>query len=127
MPLLTEESIETIESVFTESPLTDAQLIELDRVKVGMLVGLQRRLAEAETREVEPAEFQELLTLTKVLLDLDQDTIAGVTRAARSTVSRWLSGETTPHRVARPSVFRELRKFTAERVRRHSDLKVRAE
>ncbi|MGB8502509.1 hypothetical protein [Mycobacterium sp.] len=97
-------------------------LVKAEGARVKSLEQLRDVLARAEKADVGRDEFQKLFVLAIRVLELDQDTTAGIMKASRPTVSRWASGQAAPHRVGRPSVFRELHKVANERLRQHSSL-----
>jgi len=97
-----------------------ASLVEADEARVKSLQLLRDLLARAEKTDIGDEDFKNLFTAAIRVLELDQDAAAGILRTSRPTVSRWASGRSTPHRVGRPSVFRELHKVASDRLRKHS-------
>ena len=98
--------------------LRDSQLT-YERHRVESLRSLCEALVTAEREDVSRGEFSELFALAMRVLELDQESAARMLKASRPTVSRWISGLAAPHRLARPTVFRELRKVAADRLRQH--------
>ena len=95
-----------------------AQQAEEPRVK--SLRDLRDALTDAEKSELERDDFRLLFVAALLVLELDQETAAGVVKASRPTVSRWMSGTAVPHRVGRASVFRELRKVAVDKLKQHN-------
>lgn len=95
-------------------------LVEAEETRIKSLEELRDVLAHAEKVEIERDDFHRLFVLAMRVLELDQDTAARIMKASRPTVSRWASGQAAPHRVGRPSVFRELRKVANDKLRQHS-------
>lgn len=95
-------------------------LVAAEGGRVKSLEELRDLLAEAEKIEVDRDQFRSLFALAIRMLELDQDTTAGIMKASRPTVSRWASGQSVPHRLVQPSIFRELRKVANDRIRKHS-------
>jgi DNA-binding transcriptional regulator YiaG len=91
-----------------------------EQARVKSLEQLRDALASAEKVDVERELFHKLFVLAIRVLELDQETAARIMKASRPTVSRWASGQAAPHRVGRPSVFRELRKVANDKLRQHS-------
>jgi DNA-binding transcriptional regulator YiaG len=91
-----------------------------EQARVKSLEQLRDVLASAEKNDVGRDAFHTLFVIALRMLELDQDTAARIMKASRPTVSRWMSGQAAPHRVGRPSVFRELRKVANDRLRQHS-------
>lgn len=87
-------------------------------MRVKLLRALRDALSRAETKDIiEREDFHRLFVTAVHVLELDQDTTARIIKTSRSTVSRWMSGHNLPHRVARASVFTELRKVAADKLR----------
>jgi hypothetical protein len=95
-----------------------ARQAEESRVKV--LDQLRDLLTAAEKQDLDRDDFHRLFVTAVHLLELDQDTTAGIVRASRPTVSRWMSGAAAPARVGRASVFRELRKVASDKLKQHN-------
>lgn len=93
---------------------------EAETSRVESLERLREALGRAEDADIDRDSFHLLFVAAVRVLELDQDTVAGIVKASRPTVSRWLSGTAAPHHVGRPSVFRELRKVAAAKIKQHS-------
>lgn len=103
------------------SPAIDVAFVrQADEARVRSLVEIRDVLAAAEAEDLDRDDFRRLFVIAMHILELDQDTAAGILKASRPTVSRWMSGTAAPHRVARASVFRELRKVASEKLKQHS-------
>lgn len=97
-----------------------AEGAEQEEARVKSLETLRAMLSNAETVDVNREHFTRLFVHSVRTLELSQDEVAGIMKASRPTVSRWLAGTAAPHRVGRPSVFRELRKVANDKIRQHS-------
>jgi hypothetical protein len=96
------------------------RIVEAEEARIKALEALKQILAEAERVDVGRDGFHNLFALAIRVLELDQDTAARIMKTSRPTVSRWAAGQAAPHRVGRPSVFRELRKVASDKLRQHS-------
>jgi hypothetical protein len=94
-------------------------LRESEPARVQSLRRLYDTLVEAERADVDRREFSELFSSAMKILELDQEPVARLLKASRPTISRWAAGLSAPHPLARPTVFRELRKVAADRLRQH--------
>lgn len=90
--------------------------------RIKSLETLHEALTYAVRVDLDRDDFHKLFVLAVRVLELDQDATARIVKASRPTISRWISGRAVPHRVGRSSVFRELRKVAADKLKQHSAL-----
>ncbi len=91
-----------------------------ERQRAKSLQRLVDALGDAETSELNKGDFAALFALSVRLLELDQKTTARLFKISRPTISRWETGVSAPHPIARPSVFQLLKKVAQEKLRQHS-------
>lgn len=102
------------------STLAIDRLTEAESARVDSLEELKTILTDAEGRDVKRDEFSELFALSVRVLELDQESAAKLFRTSRPTISRWAAGQSAPHNLGRPAVFRALRKVANDRLRQHA-------
>jgi hypothetical protein len=96
------------------------ELRAAERTRAESLRELLDVLAKAERDDVGRDNFSSVFALAVQILELDQESAARAFKTSRPTISRWMSGQSAPHRVGRPSVFRELSKIAKDRLRQHT-------
>lgn len=92
---------------------------DAEKARVQVLDELKVYLSEAEAREVKRDEFCDLFSFALRTLELDHGAAATLLMTSRPTISRWISGHSTPHRLGRPAVFRALLKVANDRLKQH--------
>jgi len=96
----------------------DLQRAEHERtVSLGQLIEL---LEDVAGREIDRETFSQTFAAAIRMLELDHGAAARMFKTSRPTISRWESGQSAPHGLGRPAVFRELRKLAIEKRRRHT-------
>jgi hypothetical protein len=94
------------------------KFIDSERSRVDSLRQFVAELDEALKNDISRDKFTALFALAVTVLELDDEAAALRFKTSRPSISRWTNGQSAPHAVARPYVFRELRKVANERIRR---------
>lgn len=102
------------------STLAIDRLTEAESARVASLEELKAVLTDAADRDVKRDEFRDLFALSIRVLELDHDSAAKLFKTSRPTISRWAAGQSAPHHLGRPAVFRMLRKVANDRLRQHT-------
>ena len=84
--------------------------VQLRQHRISHLQELIDELAQCSkpNRRLSRGEFAELFREAQSILEVTDDDLAEYIRVSRPTIGRWASGETAPHPIGMPGIFKAM-------------------